>query len=173
MKIIIFSVFLFINSAFALNNLNSYTKEELLHKSFISPSANEKTIIRAYLAKKYPNTQEGLFASAWAAGHNLDNKRRDNLYAQCSSVSCKYNNFINIATAENAYTNYSEFENTFHKENIDFYHYQFLDIIYFSVLGKVSNLDKKTEMKKAFLKKWEHILGSDLYIFDYICIWRG
>lgn len=84
--LVIFVVFLsFSSAATALSkkwNVSGYTDTSpaaLLEASWSTYSYAEKKYLRSYLAYKYPNKPEGMFARAWVASLEGDAKRSKNL----------------------------------------------------------------------------------------------
>lgn len=168
MKIII-TLILAINCLLAIstNEMSKYTKEELLEKSFNSPSANIKVSIRSYLAKKYTQSKEGLFSRAYLADYNGDNNLSAKLYGQCDSVYCKYNDFVSNVNKENVYVKIKEFDKLL-KDNAEFINYELIRVGYFNVLDNIEDKKERRRLKKEYLTKWEKELGEELYIFDFI-----
>jgi len=148
------------------SQMDKYSKEELLEKSWYSPSATEKLIIRAYLANKYPESQEGLLSKGYIAGKNSDEKMENKYYEQCDSLYC-FSNKFKEPTKENALEVFENFKNFLNK-NYNFDNYKFLRKAYLDILEYIPNFDERKKLQKKFLQEWENKIGKDVYVFDYL-----
>lgn len=82
---VVILVFLFITTVgvWAVDydpSLDSPNPSEILERSYLTPSLDERAVLRGYLAREHPQTVEGTIGRAWLATRNREWRRGISLY---------------------------------------------------------------------------------------------
>jgi len=76
---------------FSKEELDKTPLSEILKWTDSTFPNTERTILRRYIAEKYPNTEHGLYASAWLAGNVDNNDRRIELLKELYKINPTHN----------------------------------------------------------------------------------
>lgn len=149
-------------------NESVYTKQgvdELLLQSHITPSKAEKIQIRAYLAKRFPNTIGGMYSKAYLA---YENGQRDLELQYLKEMMAQYPNDPNAL-------HYQSFEGGFDEKlaivergmavDPTFLNYNFI-INLADIYTNKPDASRNQEVF-ALIDGYEEKYGEDIYVFDF------
>ncbi len=157
-------------SAFGLkpSEYSSMGKRQLLEYSFTSPSASEKQMIRAYLAKTYPESAEGYFGKAYLEFRTGGDKEKiyySKSYALDPTLEATVYNMTTGEYDKETAQKYIPIVTNILNRNPSFTNYSLIRTLYFNIIEGVL---KDHVLAEKHLHGWEQKLGSDIYIFDFI-----
>jgi WD40 repeat protein/outer membrane protein OmpA-like peptidoglycan-associated protein len=146
-----------------ISTFDAISREELFTTSRDSSSQTEKVIIRSYLAKKYPQTAEGLTSKAWLADYEGRSEESLALYKECVA---QYPDFLaalnNLAVQLKGKEKIEVFKRMMQRDP-SFLNYAAIRGTYFTYVDGL----KDKPAGDAFLAEWEQKLPGN-YIFDFI-----
>lgn len=148
----------------ALDNMGS---SEILTRSRLSPSLDERGRLRGYLALKRPDTIAGIIARAWIASAEGDSDQAVELYLR--ALERDPNNLLalnNLGVNYNTLKQYEKKLETGEKIlSIDpSYDYRFVWWTYWRYLNDLQSPERAAE----FLSRMKTQLGADHYSIDYV-----
>jgi WD40 repeat protein len=144
-------------------SFDSIPREQLLATSIDTTSPTERVTIRSYLARKYPQTTEGIFSKAWIEDYEGRSEEAIKLYRQCiaqePNMLVAYFNLAALLKGKEIIEPYAAILS----KDPSFRNY---DAIYFTYYTYRNDLND-TPAADAFLERWEKQLPG-LYLFDFI-----